>query len=192
MQLTGKEEFKFGNESVGLTILDFWQFKYSNIYNMQEIIAEFLVAKALEKTEADNDEYWTLWDVSYRGKRIEVKETSYYHPWNEGKKVSNQRAWSIGKANSSYEDEDTINNRYERQNDIYVFCLNDGETKETANPLDLNNWKFYVVPTSFINEHCGDNKTISLGRVQKFGFEAKTYYNLKETIDAYIDEIEFC
>ena len=32
-----------------------------------------------------------------------IKETSYYHPWNENGKISNQRVFGITMANSSYE-----------------------------------------------------------------------------------------
>ena len=188
VKLSGKEKFtQHGNET-NLSILDFWQFKFSNIYNMQEIMAEYLVAKALGKDEADNDAYWRLFDIAYRGKRIEVKQSSYYHPWNENGKISDQRIFSIAKANSSYED-NTKENRYERQNDIYVFCLNVGKTKEEANPLNLDNWQFYIVPTSFINENCGDNKTISLGRIRNFGFEAKNYYEIEDEINRLIDKM---
>lgn len=186
MKLTGKERFTQNGIALDLSMLDFWQFKFSNKYNLQDVIAEYLVAKALGKNEAENDAYWTLYDISYKGMRIEVKQTSYYHPWNENGKISNQRTFYITKANSSYED-DTVENKYERQNDIYVFCLNNGKTKETADPLNLDNWEFYIVPTSFINENCGDNKSISLGRIQSFGFEAKKFYEIKETIDILID-----
>ena len=79
------------------------------------------------------------------------------------------------------------NNDFCRQNDIYVFCLNIGETKESSYPLNLDNWEFYIVPTSFINERCKDNKTISLGRIKSFGFEAKKYDQIKSEIDSIID-----
>lgn len=186
-QLTGKEEFVLDGKSIGMTLLDFWKFQYSNIYNLQEYLAEFFVAKALGKGEADNDEYWTLYDISYRGKRIEVKETAYYHSWNEEGKISKQRVFGITKANSNYEDE-TSENRYERQNDIYVFCLNKGETKETSYPLNLDNWEFYIVPTDVINAECKDNKTISLGRIQSLGFMPKRYDEIRSEIDKVIEE----
>lgn len=187
--MVGNEQFFLNGKALDLTMLDFWRFKYSNIYNMQEYIAEFLIAKALGKNKADNDAYWTLWDIDYRGKRIEVKETSYYHPWNKDGKVSKQRGFKINKANSSYEDE-TKENRFERQNDVYVFCLNRGNTAEESNPLNLDNWEFYVVPTDEINLECGDNKTISLGRLRSMGYEPKRYDKIKESVDALIDHME--
>lgn len=184
--MTGEEKFILDGNDLPFDYLDFWQFQYSNVYNLQEYIAEFLVAKALGLQESCNTEYWTLYDILYQNMRIEVKQTSYYHPWNEGGKVSQQRTFGITKANSGYESDDGVN-KFERQNDIYVFCLLNGNTKETSYPLNLNNWEFYVVPTDFINEHCGDNKSISLGRIRNMGFKALRFDEIKAEVDSIID-----
>lgn len=189
------EEFTFERINLGFNLVDFWRFKYSNIYDIQGAIAEFIVAKALGLDTASNTEYWTLWDINYRGLRIEVKETSYYHPWNNDGKVSSSRSFGITKANSRYAESATgelkegEENIYERQNDIYVFCLNTGSTREESNPLNLDNWLFYVIPTKIINEKCGDHKTISLNRVKKFA-SPLIYSKLKNRIDDIASSIE--
>lgn len=185
--MTGKEVFVLNGEAMGFDFLDFWRFHYSNIYDLQDKIAEFIVAKALGVNEAQNDQYWTLWDVSYRNKRIEVKETSYYHSFNQEGKVSKQRIFGITKANGSYDPTKSGNTDFCRQNDIYVFCLNIGDTKETSNPLNLNNWEFYIIPTAIINEKCGNNKSISLGRIKNLGYSAKRYDEIRAEIDSIID-----
>ena len=184
--MNGTEKFQFNDKDLDFGIIDFWKSKYSNIYNMQEVIAEFIVEKALGLKESQNTNYWTLYDILYRGYRIEIKETSYYHPWNENGKISNQRMFGISKANSSYESSET-ENKFERQNDIYVFCLNTGTTKEMSNPMNLNNWRFYIIPTSIINKECGDNKKISLGRVRKLAKEV-SYEKIKDIIDLIINK----
>ncbi len=187
--MNGNEKFTFNGVATELDMLDFWQFQFSNIYTLQDSIAEYIVGKALGLTKAQNTDYWTLFDIPYRNKRIEVKETSYYHPWNEGGKVSMQRTFGITKANSSYENNNE-ENRFERQNDIYVFCLNTGDTKDASYPLNLNNWEFYIVPTSVINKHCENNKTIGLGRIRSLGYQAIQYDKIKDEIDRLIDEIK--
>jgi hypothetical protein len=47
---------------------------------------------------------------------------------------------------------------------LYVFCLHDHKTKETLNPLDLDQWKFFVLPAArFENqERYKQAKTIGL------------------------------
>ena len=65
--MNGKEKFAFENQELGFEMYDFWKFHFSNIYDLQDKIAEFIVSKALGVDVAQNNEYWTLWDVSYRG-----------------------------------------------------------------------------------------------------------------------------
>lgn len=182
--------FVNGNESLGITMLDFWKYQYSNIYDMQEYIAEFIVGKALGIDEPMNRDGWTLWDIDYQGKRIEVKQTSYYHSWQEkiaNGKISQQRTFSITPAFARYKDSTTS---YERQNDIYVFCLNIGTNEEESYPLDMANWEFYVVPTSVINENCTPaQKSISLGKVRKLAPLTK-YEELKNVIDSICEAIK--
>lgn len=162
--IKGSEPFNFSGQPSGFTVSDFWQFQFSNLWDMQDQIAEFIVAKALNQKEPYNKKGWTLWDITYHGKRIEVKETAYYHSWRKDGNVSAERTFGITKAYSRYKD---VTSDFCRQNDIYVFCLNTGETKEESNPLDLDHWRFWVVSTDTINRVCGNQKTISLNRLIK-------------------------
>ncbi len=186
--LTGQEQFTFDGNPAGFSVLDFWAFQHSNIWDVQEEIAEFIVAKALGQDVPYNKNGWTLWDMNYKGKRIEVKETGYYHSWRTDGKVSQQRTFGITKAYSRYKDNTS---EFKRQNDIYVFCLILGETKEASNPLVLENWRFWVVPTATINRLCGDNKTISLGRVKRISGQKDGvgYRQLREEVDMVINEL---
>ena len=46
-------------KTLGITMLDFWKYQYSNIYDIQEYIAEFIVGKALGINEPCNRDGWT-------------------------------------------------------------------------------------------------------------------------------------
>lgn len=186
-QLVGNECFTIKGKDTDLTILEFWRWHFSEIYDLQSKFAEYIVGKALGLTEAQNVGDWTLFDMIYRGKRIEVKETSYYHAWQTDEEPkSKQRVFGITKA---YDDYKKSNSPFRRQNDIYIFCLNIGETKEASNPLELNNWQFYVIPTEIINEECGDAKSISLSKVEKLAKKIK-YADLKCVVDDLIDYLD--
>ena len=77
----------------------------------------------------------------------------------------------------------------ERQNDIYVFCVDEGRDKRSSNPLYLENWTFYVVPTSIINDLCDNQESITLSRLEKietYGRGLK-YDKIKETVDNIIN-----
>ena len=132
-----------------------------------------------------NKNGWTLWDITYKNTRIEIKSTSYYHSWRNDGKVSQQRTFGITMSHTVYQDNTS---ELERQNDVYVFCLNTGDTKEESNPIVLDNWRFYVVPTTTINRLCGKNKTISLGRLKQLTGKPNGigYGELKDAIDSAI------
>ena len=185
--LSGNEEFTFADIPSGMNMLDFWRWHFSDIYDLQDKIAEYIVAKALGCTDPDNTGDWTLFDIAYRGLRLEVKETAYYHSWQTDEETkSKQRTFGINKAYSVYKDSTT---EYARQNDVYIFCLNTGDTRKTSNPLKLEHWEFYVIPTQVINEKCGDGKTISLSRVRQLT-EKVDYMGLKARVDEVIDRIK--
>jgi hypothetical protein len=178
--LSGEEKFTFEDQETEMTMLDLWRWHYSDIFDLQEKIAEYIVAKALGNKTPDNTGNWTLYDIAYKGLRLEVKETSYYHSWQTDEEPkSKQRVFGINKAYSKYQDNTS---EYARQNDIYIFCLNTGNAKADSNPLQLEHWEFYVIPTSTINKECGDGKTISLSRVRKLT-EKVDYLHLKDKID---------
>lgn len=177
------KEFTEGGNPIGITALDYWRFQFSNIWDAQEEVAEFIVAKALGMSLPFNKNGWTPYDIDYNGKRVEIKATSYYHSWRGDGKVSQQRTFSIAEAQGQHNEAKEVP---ERMNDVYVFCLNIGDTKESSDPFEMSHWEFYVVPTSTINRLCGHNKTISIGRLRaitelSYGIP---YGNLKAAVDA--------
>lgn len=183
-QLVGDERFTYDGKQTELTMLEFWRWHFSDIYDLQSKIAEYIVGKALGLTEAENVGVWTLYDMMYRSKRIEIKETSYYHAWQtDDEPKSRKRSFGITKAYDDYTDQKS---EYRRQNDIYIFCLNTGDTKASSNPLMLEHWEFYIVPTYMINDLCENGKTISLSRVRKLT-EKVLYGDLKAKVDHLVD-----
>jgi len=175
-----EEKFKVNGQEIGLTVLDFWQYAYSDLNaDPRDVIAEFLVSNALGIKEATNRQDWTLYDINFNGIRVEVKSTGYFQAWRGDNKVSEERRYSIRKAT------DRKTGICERHNDVYVFCLLNGRTREKANPLILENWDFYVILTSKINAECGDNQTIGLSKVKKMCNRMVTYSELKDEVMKY-------
>lgn len=115
-----------------------------------------------------------------------MKATSYWQSWKKGHAISEQRTFSIRK---TYVDYQNNKSEKERQNDIYIFCLDKGREEKSSNPLNLENWTFFVVPTSVINDSFGDQKVLSLNKIktiERYG-EELTYGQIKETVDCIID-----
>ena len=186
--LNGNEAFMQNGIELGFNVMDYWRFQFSNLVDNLGYVAEFLIAQALSKDEPDNCNGWTVYDVGYRGKRIEVKATSYWQSWKASHIISEQRNFSIRKTYLDYQ-----NNKSDkaRQNDIYIFCLDKGRDEKSSNPMNLENWVFYVVPTKVINEMFGNQKVLSLKRlekIEKYG-EGITYDQIKENVDNIIDNL---
>ena len=181
------DRFTLNGADLGFTVGDYWQFQFSNLLDKLGYVAEFLVAKALAKESPDNCNGWTLYDIDYREKKIEVKATSYYQAWKESHEICEQRTFGIRQTHVGCQKDK------ERQNDIYIFCLENEKPENdcSANPLNLENWQFYVIPTTIINEKCGKQKTISLNRVKKlFGIEeGLSYDQIKPYVDKIIDAL---
>ena len=171
--LSGAEVFSFNGEDNGLSILDFWRFEFSNLTDIQGYVAEYLVARALGKEQPDNCVGWTDYDILYQGKRIEVKATAYYQAWKQSGEICKRRTFSI---------------KQKEKNDMYVFCLLLGENRIEANPLKLEQWEFYVVPTKTIIEKCGTNKTISLERIRAIA-PMTDFNRIKEAVDSIVKRI---
>lgn len=188
--LSGDEKFYLNGSDLGLSVIDYWQFQFSNLIDNLGYVAEFLVAKALAKDEPENCNGWTLFDTMYKGKRIEVKSTSYWQSWKKSHTISEQRVFSIRKTHVEYQNSKAD---LARQNDIYIFCIDIGRTQESANPLNLENWQFYVIPTKVIDEKCGDQKTISLNRVRELygNKQGLPYDQLKGAVDKTIEDIRY-
>lgn len=177
------EMFRFRGKDL-FSVEDFWQYAYSQLDGMAETIAEFLVAKALGVEKAENVNYWTAYDMAYRNKRIEVKATSYVHPWN--KEISKIRTFSIAPTNNSYWENRDVEKELSRQSEVYVFCLNTNKDIGKRNALAVDDWVFYVVPTFVIDEYCKENpaqRKISLNVVKRLAKEEVSYDRLRKAVD---------
>jgi len=77
-------------------------------------------------------------------------------------------------------------NEYEkekkRHSDVYVFCVLKHMDQKTINPLDLNQWEFYVISTSVLDALIPTQKTITLSRLIESGAIQCNFNNLKTTI----------
>jgi len=182
------------NGEAAFSVLDFWRYQYCNLSSMASELAEFIVARALGISKAENLSYWSAYDMSYAGRRIEVKETRYVHAWNRDH-VSNARTFSIAPTNNRYWDSGSAQEKkLSRQNDVFVFCLNTNKDIEKEDPLNLDYWQFYVVPTFVINQYTDsygnpNQKKISLGVVEKLAGKSVPFSDLRNAVDDAIDRV---
>lgn len=199
-KLTGNEQFfdKNGQPIPGLTMNEFWKYQYSNIWDIQPDIAEWLVGRAPNVETPTNRSGWSLYDIEYKKEdlviKVEVKQSSSWHCWNQNDNPDDNYVarcvFGITKAHSDYKNKKSD---YKRQGDVYVFCHLEGKDQETSDPRDLNHWHFYVVSTKTINEACPDKmgkdgklkpqNTITLERVKELAGHETPYEELAAAVE---------
>jgi len=177
---TATEAFK--NIGTTINLGDFWSWAHSDMLGNTERgkLAEFLVAIAIGQHNNLTDS-WNRYDLcTDHGIRIEVESSGYIQTWEQVKE--SKIIFSIRPTcgwNSITAQYDT---QRSRQSDIYVFCLLKHKDQATVNPLDLNQWDFYVLPTAVLNELMPRRKTLTLSGVIKCGAVLCDFSHLHETI----------
>ena len=173
-----------GNESFtgqDFGVLDFWRWAYSDLLSntLRGILAEFLVAKAVGATKSARRE-WDAFDVTTpSGVRIEVKSAAYVQSWHQDK--PSNISFDIAPKKSWDAETNTTDVEPSRSADIYVFALLHEQNRDTVNPLDLNQWTFFVLPTATLNT-LGNQKRLSLGPLRKLNPAETTFDGLAEAI----------
>ena len=179
----GEENLTFGGKNTKYKLLDFWKWSVSDLLSnaTRGIFAEFIVATAMEidLTNEARDE-WSEYDLETWewGKiKIEVKSSSYLQTWDQ-RNYSNI-IFSIKKKGKTSIAKDK--NTFIRPSDVYVFCLLNHKDKRTVDPLNMDQWSFYVLSTNSINNIFKDKNSISLKSLETIT-ESIGYNKLKEKI----------
>jgi len=182
-RLSGTEKIIDENGNTVSEVQDFWRWAYSDLISNAErgALAEYIVACALGIKQSVR----TAWDrydlLTEEGISIEVKTSGYLQTWEQvtlSKPVFGiQPTFGWDSETNEYDTE------RRRQADVYVFCLHKHVEQETLNPLLLEQWEFYVLPTSVINDRFGLQKTVSLSALIKAGARTCKYNELKTVIE---------
>lgn len=162
---------------------DYWSWAHSDLLGNTErgIFAEFLVSCALNIQNKPRVE-WQKFDLLYKDKiKIEVKSSGYIQTW--GQKELSKISFSISSTYGWDSKANTYENEKKRQADIYVFCVHNHKIQETADPLDLKQWKFYVLPTQVLDSKVGAQKRISLSVLKEIGAVECEFNAIAHTIE---------
>lgn len=169
--LTGNEQIISEQGTRIAKLNDFWQWSCSNLLGntYRGMLAEFLVSRALSLDSIARAE-WELYDLLYGESRIEVKSSAYIQSWKQ-RELSSPR----------FDIHQSITNG-KRMSDIYVFCLLNEKNRDKVNPLDLNQWDFYTVKTRTIDSTFGNQKSVSLSKIEPICIRTK-FSGIKQAVD---------
>jgi hypothetical protein len=127
----------------GKRVADFLAWAYSNLMvnTNRGVLAEYLVANALGVLDAPRVE-WNAFDLAYKGKRIEVKAGAYLQAWRQAKLTTPIFGIAPRLPDSTVTGMPRVSGR---NADCYVFCLFTPTRHEDATPVQIENWRFYVL-----------------------------------------------
>jgi len=167
---TGAEPFRSSGEPLPFDLRDFWRWSASDLLSnaLRGVLAEFIVARALGVDTAGVRAEWDAVDLrTADGLAVEVKSAAYLQSWKQAKPSA--ITFGIAPAKAPWDAETNTYGEPGRQADVYVFCLFAEQDRDRADPLDLDQWKFYILPTRVLDERLGPQKTVGLARLAKIG-----------------------
>lgn len=166
------EVFTFNGEAIqGFNFGTFLELAYSDLTNplIRGRLAEFIVARALN-LPMEAQQFMDKYDILYRATRIEIKYSAFITPKNTDYGVeklqspkfdicphlawSDKRSWELS--------------AYERHSDIYIFCLLNEKSLQKLNPLQLEQWTFFVAKTYDINNVC--DRRVEMPNIKNYNF----------------------
>lgn len=181
---TGDERFQYNGAALDSSVLDFWRWSTSDLLSnaTRGRLGEFIVAMSLGLAHGVRNE-WDPYDLeTQNGVKLEVKTSAYLQAWRQ------ERPSKIifGIAPTYRWDDATA--KYDatqmRQADVYVFCLLAHTDQATVDPLDLDQWRFWVLPTQVLNEKAPTQKSITLSTLERLGATKSSFGDLAHVIDA--------
>ncbi|MEU6825581.1 hypothetical protein ABZ921_33630 [Streptomyces atriruber] len=160
------EPIRAEGETVG-RLGDFWSWACSDLANnaMRGVLAEYVVATALGAATGTRTEWDTVDIRTPEQWRVEVKSAAYLQSWAQTR-LSNI-TFSIRPATGWDATTGATSTEVLRRSDVYVFCLLHHQDKPTLDPLDLDQWTFYVLPTRVLDERLPTQKSLSLSGLKR-------------------------
>lgn len=176
------EPFRRDGDPLGLTVGEFWRWAMSDLISntTRGLLAEFIVARALGATE-EVRETWDPYDVrTPDGIAVEVKSSAYVQSWHQSKKsiikfdIPPTKAWD--------NDNGTYASESKRQAAVYVFAVLKEDDQARLDPLDLDQWAFYVIATRTLGHARPGQKSIVLNSLKRAGAVRCDHAGLPETV----------
>jgi len=182
----GAEAFHSSGKPLGFDLKSFWQWSRSDLLDntTRGIIAEYLVDRALGMGEDDVRDIWNPCDIeTSSGIRIQVKSAAYIQSWHQNKlsyitfNVQSRRGWD---SNTN-----VLSKTVQRHSDVYVFALLAHKIKSTIDPLNVDQWQFFVLPTEVLNKRKRSQYSITLKSLEQL-CSPVGYYSLKGAIETVV------
>jgi hypothetical protein len=181
---TGNEQLFHNSKQLGFSLFDFWRWSVSDILSnaTRGRFAEFIVATATGIDMKTVRDEWGAFDLETPdGIKLEIKSSAYAQSWHQ--RAHSKITFSIKPTAAWDKETNTYSTEKKRHADVYVFCLLHHKDKATIDPLNMNQWEFYVLPTQALNDYTRSQHSITLASLQRLT-KAVEYDKLDEVICA--------
>ncbi len=191
----GDEPFRVNGAPLGLTLLDYWRWSGSDLLGNAErgVLAEFLVASALDATDEPRAE-WAAHDVSASlggaDVTVEVKSAAWYQSWHQERPSDIRFDIAPRKWLWNPETNGCVELRKPRRfASVYVFCVLGAPDGSRPDPFETGQWDFYVLDTASLDRAKPRQQTIGLRPLRRLvrdatGRGAVKYADLREAVRA--------
>jgi len=180
-RLSGTERFKGDGAPDDCTLCDYWSWRSSLLLDNTErgILAEFLIASALHLHITPRRE-WGDADIKLpSGVKIEIKSAAYVQSWEQNAYSNIQFRIAPHTGWDAFTDE--YSDVKKRWAHLYVFCVYTRK-KPPFDPMNVEEWDFYVIDTKILDAEVSTQKTIGLRPLERLPVHKCSYKNLRAVI----------
>ena len=165
-----------------MRLLEFWQWNQPDLLSnaLRGKLAEFIVARVVNATTEMRIERDMFDLITPDGIKIEVKSAAYVQSWQQAK--NSTISFGIAPAKGWQASTNTYATEIKRSTDVYVFCLLNEQDRSVVNPLNLDQWEFFVLSIEQINQEKGNQKTIGLNSLLKMKPVRTGFLGLAEAV----------
>lgn len=179
---TGIEPFHQSGQTIEATLQDYWTWGSSNLLDNTErgMLAEYIVALDLGVATGARYE-WEAYDLATsEGVKVEVKSSAYIQSWHQDRlstlrfNIAPHEAWDA--------ETNEFDRTVRRRSDVYVFCVLAHKDQRSIDPLNLDQWAFYVLDTRVLDADATHQKSIGLNGVLKLGAKKVGFGMIQEAV----------
>ena len=183
LRRTGEESIHCDGKSLGFKVLDFWRWSASDLVSnaTRGVLAEFIVANALGVSLDGVRDEWGAYDLKTpEDITVEVKSAAYVQSWAQQKlssisfRVRPTLGWSA--------DTNVFEKDARRQARVYVFAVLAHQDKPSVDPLNVAQWRFFVLPTSVLDARTRSQDSITLRSLETLAGPGLRYDELREAV----------
>ena len=182
-RLDGSQTFRTSDSTLPFNVLEFWRWSTSDLVSnaTRGRLAEFIVAQALGVDTSGVRDEWAAYDlVMPEGIKVEVKSCAYLQSWSQREPSS--VLFSVRKARAWDPESNRQASVATREADVYVFALLAHLDKATLDPLNLDQWEFYVLPTRTLNGRKRSQHSITVPSLRRLDAGPLAFKELQQAV----------